>query len=146
MWIISFVKKCRIDPIKTLLVMLLATCYAFPNIKGPPPTRQDVHGRWEDALLWARMKVFRASLFVADVEKTLCWRRVRIGRLNYVLRTSGRKKTSWKLSYGPKIGRPLNVTSECDVLWTILVELVVDGPWHSALENVEELVKCCFSS
>ena len=35
------------------------------------PTQQDVQGRLADALLWARMKVFRTSLFVADVERTL---------------------------------------------------------------------------
>ena len=36
----------------------------------------------------------------------------RIGRTNDVLRTPGRKKTSGKLTYGPKLGRPLDVTSE----------------------------------
>ena len=70
------------------------------------------------------MKVFRMSLFVADVEKTLHRRRVRIGRTYYVLRTPGRKMTSGKLSYGPVVGRPHNVTSECDVLWTTLAEWV----------------------
>ena len=89
------------------------------------PTRQDVDGRWEDALPWARMKVFRTSLFVADVDKTLRRRRVRIGRSYYVLRTPGRKRTPWKLSYGPKVGHPLNVTSESDVLWTTLAEWVI---------------------
>ena len=68
------------------------------------------------------MKVFRTSLFVADVEKTLLRRRVRIGRTNYVLRTPGLKKASGELSYGPKVGRPLDVTSEYDVLWTTLAE------------------------
>ena len=89
------------------------------------PTRQDVHRRWADALLWARMKVFRTSLFVADVEKTLHRRRVRIGRMNYVLRTPGRNRTSGKLSYGPYVGRPLNVTSVYDELWTTLAEWVL---------------------
>ena len=28
----------------------------------------------------------------------------------------GRKKTSGKLSYGPRVGRHLNVTPECDAL------------------------------
>ena len=69
------------------------------------PTRQDVHRRLDDDLLWARMKVLRTSLFVVDVENTLHRRRVRIGRCNYVLRTPGRKRTS-----------------ECDVLWTSLAE------------------------
>ena len=68
------------------------------------------------------MKVFRTFLFVADVEKTLYRRRVRIGRKNNVLRTPGRKRTSGKLSYGPKVGRPLNVRSEYGVLWTTLAE------------------------
>ena len=102
-------------------------CIRYPH---PPvsfdcaihPTRQDVHGLWADALLWAHMEVFRTSLFVADVEKTLKWRRVRIGRTNYVLRTPVRSRTSGKLSYGPTVGRPLNVTSECEVLWSTLAE------------------------
>ena len=71
-----------------------------------------------------RMKVFRTSLFIADVEKTFYRRRVQVGRTNYVLRTPGRKRTSGKLSYGPKVGRPLNVTSENDVLRTTLAEWV----------------------
>ena len=33
-----------------------------------------------------------------------------------------RKRTSGKLSYGPKVGCPLNVTSESDVQWTTLAE------------------------
>ena len=41
-------------------------------------TRQDVHGRWADALLLVRMKDFRTSLFVADADKTLHRRRVRL--------------------------------------------------------------------
>ena len=86
------------------------------------PTRQDVHGRWADDLLWARMKVFRTSLFVADVENTWHRRCVRFGRTNYVLRTPGRKRTSEKCSYGPKLGRPLKVAFERDVLWTNLAE------------------------
>ena len=44
---------------------------------------------------------------------------------NYVLRTPGRNMTSGKISYKPKVGRPLNVTSECDVLGTPLVDWVV---------------------
>ena len=32
--------------------------------------RQDVHRRCADALLWVHIKVFRTSLFVADVEET----------------------------------------------------------------------------
>ena len=76
------------------------------------PTRQDVHRRREDYLIWARTQVFRTTLFVADVEKTLHRRRVRIGRTNDVLRTPGRKKTSGKIIYGPKLGRHLDVTSE----------------------------------
>ena len=71
------------------------------------------------------MKVFRTSLFFADVEKTLHRRRVRNWRPNYVLETPGRKRTSGKLSYGPKVGRPLNVRSICDVLWTTLAEWVI---------------------
>ena len=86
------------------------------------PTRQDVHGRWADALLLAQMKVVRTSLFVAGIEKTLHRPRVRVGRRNYVLRTVGRKRTSGKLSYGPTIGRSLIATSECDVLWTTFAE------------------------
>ena len=85
------------------------------------PTRQDVHGRWADALLWARMKVDRTFLFVA--EKTLHRRRVRFGRTNNDLRTPGRIRTSGKLSYGPKEGHFHDVTSECDVLWTTLALL-----------------------
>ena len=73
-------------------------------------------------LLWARIKVFRTSLFVEDVEKPMHRSRVQNWRANYVLRTPGRKRTSGKRSYGPKVGRPLNVTSECDVLWTTLAE------------------------
>ena len=106
----------------------MTTSFRLPPARRPPevkvPTRQDVHGRWADVLHWARMKVFRTSLFVPDEEKTLDGRRVRIGRAKYVPRTSGRKRTSGKLSYGPKVGRPLNVTSICDVLWTTLAEWV----------------------
>ena len=68
------------------------------------------------------MKVFRTFLFVADEEKTLNRRRVRVGRTTYELQRPGRKRTSGKLSYGPKVGRLLNVTSEYDVLWTTLAE------------------------
>ena len=68
------------------------------------------------------MQVFRTSLFVADVERTLHRRRVRIG--NYVLWMPGRKRTSGKRSYGPNVGRLLDVTTECDVLWTSLAEWV----------------------
>ena len=50
------------------------------------------------------------ALFVADVEKKPSHRRrVRIGRTNNVLRTPGRKRTSGKLTYGPKLRRPLGV-------------------------------------
>ena len=35
---------------------------------------------------------------------------------------TGPKRTSGKLSYGPKVGSPLNVASESDVLWTTLAE------------------------
>ena len=69
---------------------------------------------------------FPTSLIVADVENMLHRRLVRIGRTSYVLRTLERKRTSRKLSYGPKVGRPLDVTSDCDVLWTTLAEWVVD--------------------
>ena len=86
------------------------------------PFRQDVQWRREDDLIWARTQVFRTSLFVADVEKTLHRRRVWIGRTNDVLRTSGGKRTSGKLTFGPKLGRPLDVMSEKDVLWTTLAE------------------------
>ena len=60
----------------------------------------------------------------SDLQNTLDRRRVRVGRKNHVLRTPGRRKTSGKLSYGLEVGRPLNVTSECDVLWTTLAEWV----------------------
>ena len=82
-------------------------------------------------LIWARMKVFRTSLFVADEEKALHRRRVRVGRTNNVLRTPGRKRAPGKLSYGPKVGHPLNVTSECDVLWTTLAE------WVELIQNTK---------
>ena len=39
-----------------------------------------------------------------------------------VLRTPRRKRTSVKLTYGPNLGRPLDVTSEQDVLWTTFAE------------------------
>ena len=68
------------------------------------------------------MECFPDVLIRRGRRKTLHGRLVRIGRTNYVLRTSGRKRTSGKLSYGPKEGRPLNVVSECDVLWTTLAE------------------------
>ena len=55
---------------------------------------------------------------------TLHQRCVRVGRTNYLLRTPGHKKTFAKLSYGSKVGSPLNVTSECivwaDALWDSL--------------------------
>ena len=41
------------------------------------------------------------------------------------LQTPGRKSTSEKLLYGPKGGGPLNVTPECDILWTTLAEWVM---------------------
>ena len=74
------------------------------------------------ALLWARVKVVWTSLFVADVEKTLNRRHVRVGRTNYVLRTKERRRVVRKTSFGPNVGRPLYVTSECDVLWSTLTE------------------------
>ena len=66
------------------------------------------------------MKVFRTSFYVLASADTY----VRIGRdVNdtYFIR-SRRIRTSGKLSYGPKEGRPLNVVSDCDVLWTTLAE------------------------
>ena len=74
------------------------------------------------------MKVLRTSLFVMNVEKALHRRRVQFGRTKYVLRTPRRKMTSGKLSYGPKVGHPLNARSECDVLWTTLALWDVDIP------------------
>ena len=37
--------------------------------------------------------------------------------------TPGRKRTFLTRSYGPKEGHHLNVTSECDVLWTTVTDL-----------------------
>ena len=69
-----------------------------------------------------------------DVERTPSFpvwkfsrRRARVGRTNYVLRMPGHKKTFAKLTYGSKVGRPLNVTSECDVLWTTLAKSLWDN-------------------
>ena len=65
--------------------------------------------RWEDDLLWDRMKVFRTSFYVpASVERNGY---VRFGHdvdATSFLRPR-RIKTSGKLSYGPKVGFPLNV-------------------------------------
>ena len=69
------------------------------------------------------MKVFRTSLFVADEEI----RSIDVAADSDVpITLYGRRdvKTSGKLSYGPKVGRPINVTSECDVLLTTLAEWV----------------------
>ena len=125
----------------SITVLYIHTYYSIEELNGKcktgswlhvyNPTRQDVHGRWVDALLWARMKVFRTSLHVADVERTLHRRRVRFWRKSYVLRTTGRKMTSGKLSYGPKAGRPLNVTSEYDVLRTTLAEWDAEHETHN---------------
>ena len=90
----SFVCKCfvyiqsplAVSPEQSLYVSVLNN-----------PTRQDVHERREDDLFWARIKVFRTSLFVADVEKTSHRRRIRIGRTNNDLRTPWRKRTSGKI-------------------------------------------------
>ena len=60
------------------------------------------------------------AVFVADVEKTFHRRCVLVSCTNDILRTPGRKWTSGKLSYGPKESRPIDVTSECDVLRTTL--------------------------
>ena len=43
-----------------------------------------------------------------------------------------RKLTTWKLSYGSKVGRPLNVASECNVLWTTF------GGWVNIKEAYEK--------
>ena len=65
--------------------------------------------RSEDDLLWTRVKVFRTSFYVStSVERDSY---VRLGRnvdATSFLRPR-RKRTSGKLSYGPKVGRPLNV-------------------------------------
>ena len=65
-----------------------------------------------DVLLWAYMDVFRTSIRRG---RRICVnrRRVSVGRKNYVPRT--RKLTPGKLLYGPKVGCPINVTSEGDV-------------------------------
>ena len=67
-----------------------------------------------------------------STEKRLQWRRVRFWRTNSVLWTPGRKRMSGKLSYGPEVGRPLNVTVGCDVLWPTLS----DWEWTNSKQNV----------
>ena len=81
----------------------------FPTRQGSSIERSFRTWRWEDDLLWARMKVFRTSFYVtASLERN---KYVRIGRdvdVTSFLRPR-RIMTSGKLSYGPKVGCPLNV-------------------------------------
>ena len=102
LWVASFNKSFWIRSRAHVCNLYMMHCFLYIH------TQQDVHGRWADALLWACMKVFLTSLFVPDVQKTLHRRRVRVGRTDYVLRTPGRKRTSGKLSYGPKVGRTVD--------------------------------------
>ena len=103
------------------------------------PTRQDVYVRYALDLICARMKVFRTSFFVADVKKTLNGRRVRVWLANHIIRTPGRKRTSGKLSYWPKVGRPLNVTSECAVLLTTLAEWITTWYAQCTIGQIDQM-------
>ena len=69
-------------------------------------TRQDVNGRWEDALLWILMKVFfSGKLVVVDVEKTFGRRRARLGYLNHVIRTQEDVRKTFTI-FRPQPGEP----------------------------------------
>ena len=95
-------------------------CNSFHSLKYTPfvylPTRQGSSivrrirtWRWEDDLLWARMKVFRTSFYVpASSERNTDVRFRRDVDATSFLRPR-RIRTSGKLSYGPNVGRPLNV-------------------------------------
>ena len=72
------------------------------------------------------MKDFWTSLFVADIGKKLHQRRVRVWRKHYVLWMPGHKRMAVELLFGPKVCRPLNVTSEFDILLATLAERVRD--------------------
>ena len=82
----------------------------FPSTRqGSSIVRRFRTWRWEDGLLWARMKVFRTSFYApASVERNTYVRLERDLDATSFLRPR-RIRTSWKLSYGPKEGRPLNV-------------------------------------
>ena len=54
------------------------------------------------------------------------------------LRTQGGKGTSGKLSYGPKVGRSLNVTSESDVLWATLAEWVLENTLRFLVKDISQ--------
>ena len=77
-------------------------------------------GRPWDLTCSLKMYVYRKLYKITEIEKimweqskqldkTLHWRRVRVGRKNNVHRTPGRKRTSWKRPYWPKVRRTLSV-------------------------------------
>ena len=96
---------------RNLIVFYVVECfwYTHPTRQGWSIVRRIRSWRWEDDLIWARMKVFRMSFYVpASVER---YSNVRFGRdvdAAYFIRPR-RIRTSGKLSYGPKVGRPLNI-------------------------------------
>ena len=98
----------------TTLISLVRRCSLFFNTRElpnqPHSARRPRTSRWRPNL--DPYVSFPASLFVADVDKTSLRRRVRIERTNNVKRTPVRKRTSGKLTYGYKLGRPLDVTSK----------------------------------
>ena len=88
-------------------------CYSsekqLPTRQGSSKVCRIRTWRWEDDLHWALMKVFRTSFYVlASVERNSYVRFERDVEAASYLRLR-RIRTSGKLSYGPKAGRPLNV-------------------------------------
>ena len=65
--------------------------------------------------------------------------------MDVALRMPGRKRTSEKLSFGPKLGRPLNVTSKCDAQWTTLAEWDKTNKCNFLLKHFNEILYCFYS-
>ena len=80
-----------------------------PTQQGSSIVRRIRTRRWEDDLLWAHMKVFRTSFYVpAFIERNSCvWFGRDVDARSFL--RSRRKRTSGRLSHGPKVRRPLNV-------------------------------------